>query len=119
MKLENINVEEVVKTLKKQMDEDPNVSPTLKSSIELLLIVINLLINHLGLNSSNSSKPPLSAPNRKKKKRKSGTKKPDGQKGHNGSTLKKVTDPDFVEKISVDKRTLPKGDYKEVGYDSR
>ena len=92
MKLENINIEEVISKLKKQMAEDPEVSQALKNSIELLLIVITLLINHLGLNS----KPPSSDPNRKKKKKKSGKKKPGGQKGHNGSTLKKVKDPDVV-----------------------
>ena len=119
MKLENINVEKVIGTLKKQLDEDPNVSPALKSSIELLLIVINILLNHLGLNSSNSSKPPSSDPNRKKKKRKPGEKKPGGQKGHIGSNLEKVKEPDAIEEIKVDRRTIPKGVYKDVGYDSR
>ena len=119
MKIENINIEELVESTKKQLDADKSVSPALKSSIELLLALITLLVNRLGLNSNNSSKPPSSDPNRKKKKKKSGKRKPGGQKGHNGTTLQKVSDPDVIKEIEVNKAGLPEGDYKEVGYDSR
>lgn len=118
MKLEAKTIEETIESTKKLLNEE-QVSPALKASFELLFLLITLLMNRLGLNSSNSSKPPSSDPNRKKKKRKPGKRKPGGQKGHNGTTLQKVSDPDVVEKISVDKTTLPEGDYKEVGYDSR
>ena len=119
MKLEAINVEETIKSTRKLLDKDPNISPALKNSIKLLLVLVTLLLNHLGLNSSNSSKPPSSDPNRKKKNKVPGQKKPGGQKGHIGTTLQKFSDPDIIEKISVDKTTLPKGDYKDVGYESR
>lgn len=118
MKLEAKTIEETIESTKKLLNEE-QVSPALKASFELLFLLITLLMNRLGLNSSNSSKPPSSDPNRKKKKRKSSKRKPGGQKGHNGTTLQKVSDPDVVEKLSVDKTTLPEGDYKEVGYDSR
>ena len=97
MKIETINVEQTIKDTKRLLDEDPNVSPALKSSIKLLLVLVTLLLNRLGLNSSNSSKSPSTDPNRKKKKKKkSSKKKPGGQNGHNGTTLQKFIDPDFI-----------------------
>jgi len=119
MKIEKINVDKTVGSVKKLLDEDPNVSPALKGAIELLIMLVTLLLNQVGLNSSNSSKPPSSDPNRKKKKKGPGTRKPGGQKGHNGTTLQKFLDPDVIKEIPVDKTTLPKRDYKDVGYESR
>ncbi|MBL6993450.1 IS66 family transposase [Desulfobacula sp.] len=119
MKIEAINVEETIKNTRRFLDEDPSVSPALKSSIELLLVLVTLLLNQLGLNSSNSSKPPSTDPNRKKKPKKPSKKKPGGQKGHNGTTLQKFADPDVIKKISVNKKTLPEGEYKDAGYESR
>ncbi|MES0447936.1 MAG: IS66 family transposase, partial [Desulfobacterales bacterium] len=67
----------------------------------------------------NSSKPPSSDPNRKKKTKSKTGKKPGGQKGHVGTTLKKVDDPDKVKLIKVDRSKLPPGRYRQVGFDSR
>ncbi len=39
--------------------------------------------------------------------------------GHIGKTLEKTPDPDFVEVLSVDRRTLPKGNYHQVGFETR
>ena len=39
--------------------------------------------------------------------------------GHLGKTLEKVDDPDFVTVLSVDRRTLPKGKYHQVGFETR
>lgn len=54
----------------------------------------------LGMNSANSSKPPSSdgytKPNPKTLREKSG-RKPGGQKGHQGTNLRQVSDPDAVE----------------------
>ena len=119
MKLESINIEETIERTKKLLAEDPNVSPALQNSFELLLILISVLINRLGLNSNNSSKPPSSDPNRKKKKKSSSKRKAGGQNGHNGTTLEKVPDPDIVEEIKLDKTNLPEGNYREVGFDTR
>jgi len=119
MKIEAINVEETIENTKRLLDEDPSVSPALKSSIKLLLVLVTLLLNQLGLNSSNSSKPPSTDPNRDKKKKKPSDKKPGGQNGHNGTTLQKFPDPDVIEDIPVDKTTIPEGAYKDVGYESR
>jgi len=119
MKIEGINIEETIETTRQMLSDDPSVSPALKSSFNLLLMLITLLLNRLGLNSSNSSKPPSSDPNREKKKRKSSKKKPGGQQGHKGTTLEKDPDPDVIKKIPVNMASLPDGDYKEVGYESR
>jgi transposase len=74
----------------------------------------------MGLNSSNSSKPPSSDPNRLKPTRKKSGKKPGGQEGHIGTTLRQIEDPDDVIVINIDRRTLPKDQtYKEIGFDKR
>jgi len=52
-------------------------------------MLVSLMFNRLGLNSQNSSKPPSTDPNRKRKSRGKGLKR-DGQKGHVGTTLKQV-----------------------------
>lgn len=119
MKLEAIDVESTIENTKRLLNGDQGVSPALKASIELLLLLVTLLLNRLGLNSRNSSKPPSSDPNREKKKKEPGSNKAGGQKGHNGTTLQKVDKPDVIENIPLDTTNLPKGNYKDVGYDAR
>jgi transposase len=119
MKIETIDVEATIENTRKLLENDPGVSPALKGTIELLLALVILMMNQLGLNSQNSSKPPSTDPNREKKKKKAGGRKAGGQQGHTGTTLQKFDDPDHIENIPVDRKSIPKGKYKNVGYESR
>jgi len=114
MKLENIDIDQTIKSVKQMLEQETGLSPAFKPSLQLLLVLITLLVNRLGLNSKNSSKPPSSDPNREKLKKPKGERKPGGQKGHNRATLKKVADPDIVEVIKLDRSILPEGDYREL-----
>lgn len=121
MKVDSIDVNATIEKAKQLLNDEKDLSATLKSTFELLLLLVSLLLDRLNLNSRNSSKPPSSDPNRKKKKLKKGKRKRKlgGQKGHAGTTLERVDDPDQIEVIDIDRRTLPKGDYTEAGYEKR
>ncbi len=118
--IDDIDVEATLKKVKRLLGEEKTLSPALKSTIEMLVLIVSLLINRLGLNSQNSSKPPSSDLNRPRQNRKSGNRKIGGQQGHIGSTLKKVDEPDEIKILKVDKKTLPRHtQYREVGFESR
>ena len=119
MGIGNIDIIQALDRVQKHLENDSEMSETTRSLFELLILIISLQSNFLGLNSRNSSKPPSTDPNRKKASRKKSDKKPGGQKGHKGTTLEKVDDPDVIEKIEIDQRKLPPGKYKTVGFESR
>lgn len=92
----------------------------LRSAIEMLMLIVTLLANRLGLNSTNSSKPPSTDPHRQRSLKKPNPRKVGGQAGHAGSTLKKTAEPDVVEHIEIDRRRLPRGrTYQAAGFESR
>ncbi len=62
--LNNINVEQTVQQVAPLLATEQGLLPALKGGLEVLLLVS--LLNPLGLNSSNSSKPPSADPFRKK-----------------------------------------------------
>src|SRR5271169_2686984 len=72
----------------------------LRAENESLMARIAELERQLGLNSSNSGKPPssdgLKKPARVTSLRERSAKKPGGQEGHKGETLRQVADPDDV-----------------------
>lgn len=119
MTVENINVEAAIKRVNDLVALEKDISPALKASLEVLLLLVTILANRLGLNSKNSSKPPSTDRNRRKELKEAGERKPGGQLGHRGTTLKPVTEPDEVKVIEVDKSVLPQGHYREVGYEAR
>lgn len=119
MKIQNIDIEATINRAQKLIAEDQQISDATRSMFEILILVITLLANRLGLNSSNSSKPPSSDANRKKRAKASTGKKAGGQHGHVGVTLQKVDDPDKIEVIKIDRRTLPAGKYRQIGFETR
>ena len=119
MKIENIDIQATIEKANALVREDRELSAATKSMFEILILIITVLANRLNLNSTNSSKPPSSDPNRKKQVREKSGNKAGGQNGHVGTTLKKIDHPDRVEEIKVDRRTLPPGQYCQVGFESR
>lgn len=97
-------------------------SARVRETIETLVQAVTLLSNRVNLNSSNSSVRPAQDPSRvlKQRTQSQGQKrKPGGQEGHKGKTLEQVEYPDEVQELAVDRRTVPVGIYKTVGYESR
>lgn len=120
MKISNINVDETIEKAKALLAEEENISPALRSVFEVLLLLVTILLQRKGLTSLNSSKPPASDPNRKRGSTKQTSKRnPGGQPGRTGVQLKPVSNPNQIEVLKLDKRTLPRGSYTEVGFDKR
>ncbi|MBC7532084.1 MAG: IS66 family transposase [Oligoflexus sp.] len=122
MTIEKINITETIKNVEATLRDDKSISPQVRVMMELLLVVINLLLTKLGLNSKNSSIPPSKDPKRtrgSKRKTEGEKRKPGGQNGHEGNTLTKVAQPDHVETLEIDRRTIPSGKYTPVGFESR
>lgn len=119
MTIENIDIDVTLQKVGKLLSEEKGLSPAMRSMVELLVLLITLLVGRLNRNSRNSSKPPSSDPNRQRESKAKGERKAGGQKGREGVTLEKVENPDKVEVIKVDRRKLPRGEYKVVGYEAR
>lgn len=119
MKIDNIDIDATLREVERLLEEDKNISPALAAIINVLLMLVKLMANRAGLNSSNSSKPPSTDNNKIKPTRKKSGKKTGGQLGHKGVTLKQVDEPDDVESIQIDRRTLPRGDYEAAGVERR
>jgi len=119
MTIDKIDVTATLKRVEALLANDKTISDSTRSLMEVLVLIVTLMANRLNLDSRNSSKPPSSDPNREKTRKKKSDKKPGAQEGHVGKTLKKVDDPDKVEVLKVDQSKLPKGQYTEVGYETR
>jgi transposase len=119
MKIENIDIQATLEKAQSLMRADKQLSAATKSMFEILILIITLLANRLNLNSTNSSKPPASDPDRKRQLRKKTGKKAGGQNGHIGTTLKKVENPDRIKVIKVNRHALPPGQYHQVGFETR
>lgn len=119
MGLGDINITEALEQARRELGEASDLPPSLKTSMELLILIVSLLTDRLGLNSRNSSKPPSTDPNRERKPRGKSGRKTGGQPGHVGKTLEPFDEPDDVQEIRIDRRTLPRGEYRDGGYESR
>lgn len=122
MTIGKIKISETLKKVEHTLHEDASISPSVRSLMELLVLIIELLVAKLGLNSTNSSQPPSQDPNRprgSKKKTPAQRRPPGGQPGHEGSTLTRVDDPDQIVDLQIDRRGLPRGQYQSAGFESR
>jgi len=99
---DNIDVEATIKKVQELLAQEPNLSPALRSKLDILLLVVQLLANRLSLNSRNSSKPPSTDFVKGDKKTKDGNSKPSGQTGRIGTILSKVDDPDEIKLLEVE-----------------
>ena len=125
MTINNIDTNEALENVKKLLEKEKNISPALKAAIEVIMLLVTLLVNRLGLNSRNSSKPPSSDFGQNKKspsdKEHHGKgRKPGGQPGRQGKTLKPVDQPDEIIPIEMDRHTLAAGlEYTADGFEKR
>ncbi len=120
MTLKDVDVEATIKEVRLLLEKENDLSPALRSMIEMLILIVTLLVGRIGLNSKNSSKPPSTDPNRQRQQKKKGNKKAGGQRGHIGTTLTKIDDPDKIKLLKIDKRTLPRGKhFQEAGFETR
>src|SRR4030067_191801 len=55
MTIQNISVEATIERVKTLIAEEKELSPALKSSLEVLLLLVTLIVNRLGLHSKNSA----------------------------------------------------------------
>lgn len=53
MTVDNINVDETVKKVVALIEQEKNLSPALRGSLEVLILLVSILVNRLGLNSRN------------------------------------------------------------------
>lgn len=97
MTISGIDVESAIERTRAELAKSAEVSPGLRSAVELLLLLVSVLFQRLGLNSKNSNKPSSTDAFRKPVSlRKSSGKRPGAQRGHVGTNLTKVLEPDEV-----------------------
>ena len=99
MKINNRDVDDILANVRQQLQDDPTLSVSLRTTIELLIALIQILLGRVSANSSNSSKPPSQDPNRPKESRSKGERKPGGQPGRIGKTLQPVEEPDAIRTV--------------------
>lgn len=120
MKIDKINIEETLSKAHDLLKKEKNISDALRAIFLVILTVMQVMLGRLSVNSKNSSKPPSSDPNRRKQPSDNSSKRrPGGQPGRIGKQLKPVPNPDTIEILSIDKRTLPKNVYTQTGFEAR
>ena len=119
-----INNKTTIEKIQSELKANTDISPVLSSSIELLIVVIQMLVDRQSMNSSNSSLPHATdqrkrsrAKNKKKRNRK-GNKSVGAQSGAWGTILTQYEDPyEIIQLSSTAKNILdmiPRE--KSVGY---
>ena len=76
MKTQQIDVNATIEEATRLLETETDITPAFRSVFKLLIMLVKILADRNSLNSRNSSKPPSSDPNREKKKKANGKKKP-------------------------------------------
>lgn len=105
MPLTRENLDAVINEVNTRLESDSTISPALRALIKLMVGFISELSIQKSLHSRNSSKPPATDQNRRKNTRERSNRKPGGQPGHVGSTLKLSDQPDTLVPLSIARRT--------------
>lgn len=89
-------------------NREPNISPALRTALNLLFRTLKLLLDSFLTNSENSSLPPSADPGREPKRPKNSQsgRRPGAQPGHNGNNLGHETPTRTVE-LKVDRSKIP------------
>ena len=129
MKIDGLSVIETIESVEQSMPQQ-NLSEDFKSKVENLILLARIMKDRLTTNSTNSSKPP-SKDDLKDKEPKGGedttegnnkpkpTRKAGGQKGHTGSQLNLLENPDEIIYIPYNETKYFTGDYSFDGYQVR
>lgn len=116
----DIDIGEMIARVEKSLRKDKRIPVEFRALVEFLLVVVKVLVERVGVSSRNSGLPPSLDPHRKRGRKTKGTRRPGGQPGHAGARREFVSNPDVVEQIRVDRRSLPKGHrYEHAGFDKR
>ena len=108
--IDAIDVEKALDSARKALENERDTAPAMAAALDTLLLLVSLLISRLGLDSSNSNKPPSADPNRERKRQAgSSQRRPGGQPGHPGTTLTSVAEPDEIVSLALDRSALPPG----------
>lgn len=119
MTIDDIDVEITLNEVKTLLQQETSLSPALRAALNVLILLVSAMVNRLSLNSRNSSKPPSFDPNRERAPKGQTSRNPGGQKGHVGATLQPVDDPDETRPLTIDRSTLPEGEYRWRGIEKR
>ena len=79
MKISNIDVDAALANVRQQLQADTTVAPSMRTAIELLIVLVQILSGRINTHSANSSKPPSQDPNRPRQNRLKSGRKPGGQ----------------------------------------
>jgi transposase len=116
--MSNVEIKQSIKAARELLDKEKSLSPAFRAAMSVMFMAVSILLGRVNLNSNNSSKPPSSDPNRKKKSKGKGLNR-GGQVGHVGTTLKQFDEVDEITELKVDRDTLPCGNFTHAGYEKR
>jgi transposase len=116
--MSNVEIKKAIEAARELLDEEKGLSPAFRAAMSVMFMAVSILLGRVNLNSRNSSKPPSSDPNRKRKSRGKGLKR-GGQQDHVGATLKQVEDADEVKEILVDRSAFPDKSFTHAGFERR